>query len=343
MDKVLKLIIIYFSILGNVSHSTELNIPLQKSLISLDPTHIQDVPSLFVSRQINCQLVRSQGAILNLEAAEEIKYISPLTIRVKIKKNIFFHDKSSVTSDDVIASFNHLKKSRTVMRNIFSWIEKIKVIDNHTIIFSLKKPIPQFLTVLSSPNYAIYKKSFLAKAEKNSNLWNNPLGCGGYRIVSKKSKIIKLLPVKNGIPITFHILDNNLINVDEMERYDLVSLHVVGLSNKIKKFKKLELFDPLQLYLGLNAKSNLWKDKKQRCAFLSRINPNNILKRYGNSATKANDFLPQGCLGYESSNQFMKKMLKENNKEKILSQSTTFNLAYLTVSIPQIYLQYYQN
>jgi hypothetical protein len=39
----------------------ELRVTLQPSVISLDPGGVQDSQSLFVSRQVNCQLVRNQG------------------------------------------------------------------------------------------------------------------------------------------------------------------------------------------------------------------------------------------------------------------------------------------
>jgi len=58
----------------------ELSIPLHRSLISLDPGGVQDASSLFISRQVNCQLVRSQGSNFILDAAESIKYITPLKI-----------------------------------------------------------------------------------------------------------------------------------------------------------------------------------------------------------------------------------------------------------------------
>lgn len=346
MEKVLIAIIFLFSMANTTVYALPnpmgLNIPLQESIISLDPTHIQDVPSLFISRQINCQLVRNKGAILSLEAADEIKYISPLAIRIKIKKDALFHDQSSITAEDVIASFSYLKKSQTVTHNIFYWIERLEAVDNKTVIFYLKNSTPQFLTVLSSPNYAIFKKSFLLKAEKNPALWNNPMGCGGYKIESLNSKTIKLSPVSSGMPITFHLLHQNQIDANDIELFDIVSLKVIGKSSKMNKFNKVELFDPLQLFIGLNTQSKFWKNKEQRCAFLAKLNPDYLLKNYGDIATIANDFLPQGSLGYESSADFIGNIRKKEKNDVLLPQPQVFSLAYLTVSIPKMYLASYR-
>src|SRR3990167_10376925 len=93
-----------FSILAKAEDSTkgELKVTLQPSVISLDPGGIQDSQSWVVSRQVNCQLVRSQGSIFVLDAAESIKYITPLKIILKISNKAKFHDGTLVTAEDVL-------------------------------------------------------------------------------------------------------------------------------------------------------------------------------------------------------------------------------------------------
>mgnify|MGYP001615890027 CR=1 FL=1 len=140
-----------------------LRIPLHASHISLDPTAVQDLSALWVSRQVNCQLVRSQGSTLVFEAAETVHFETPLKIKIKLKDTNRFHDGSRVTAQDVAATFNHLKTSRTILRNIFLWIRAIEVIGTNELVLTLSKPIPQFLKVLSAPNYALFKKSFLER------------------------------------------------------------------------------------------------------------------------------------------------------------------------------------
>jgi len=141
---------------GAEINKNEINVTLQYSRISLDPGGIQDSQSWFVSRQINCQLVRNQGGVYVLDAAQSIKYINPSKIILKIKNGAIFHDGTPVTAYDVIASFNYIKKSRNILGNLFNWIDEIQVINDKTMLFSLKHPVPQFLNVLSSTRYTIF-------------------------------------------------------------------------------------------------------------------------------------------------------------------------------------------
>src|SRR5271166_2113967 len=114
MEKILTSLAIFLFSISCIAHANSdvLKIPLQTASVSLDPSHIQDTSSLFVSRQINCQLVRSKGSIYKLEAAKSIEYISPLEIRIKISDNATFYDGTPVTANDVVASFYYIKKTR---------------------------------------------------------------------------------------------------------------------------------------------------------------------------------------------------------------------------------------
>jgi ABC-type transport system substrate-binding protein len=182
-----------------------LRVTLQPSVISLDPGGVQDSQSWLVSRQINCQLVQNFGPNYILDAAESIKYITPLKIRLKLNPKAKFHDNTPVTSQDVIASLDYIKESRNILSNLFIWIEKIEIIDDKTILFSLKKQIPQFLNVLSSTNFKIFKKDFILQAKKDKNLWKKPLGCGKYKVSEFTDQYIKLIPVHQGLPIIFYL------------------------------------------------------------------------------------------------------------------------------------------
>src|SRR5690349_6439996 len=107
------------------SNNNELIVTLQSSLISLDPGGIQDLQSLQVSRQVNCQIVRSQGAIFVLDENKSIKYITPLKIIIKISNTTKFHDRTPVTTQNTLASFSYIKKTRNILGNLYIWIDKI--------------------------------------------------------------------------------------------------------------------------------------------------------------------------------------------------------------------------
>ncbi|MEO8401043.1 MAG: ABC transporter substrate-binding protein [Gammaproteobacteria bacterium] len=326
------------------SDNEPLRMTLQPSVISLDPAGVQDSQSWIVSRQVNCQLVRSQGSVFVLDAAESIRYITPLKIILKISNKARFHDGSPVTSDDVLASFNYIKKSRTILNNLFTWIDKIDIIDNKTISFALKRPIPQFLKVLSSTNYTIFNKDFLDKAKTDKSLWKNPLGCGGYKVADFNNNYIKLTPVSQGLPITFFLSKTSQIDASELEKYDIVGINVIGTSKELDNFNELEMFDPIQFYVGLNSNSKKWKSKYERCKFLSELDINGLLASYGNTMKEANDLLPKGVLGYNINENFNDQMTMLSRKSingKLDAKPQPFCLSYLTVSIQEKYKNEY--
>lgn len=329
--------------LPNVSNSTSvtdpLRVTLQPSVISFDPGGIQDSQSWIVSRQVNCQLVQNLGPNYVLDAAESIKYITPLKIRLKLSPKAKFHDGSPVTSYDVLASLNYIKQSRNILGNLFIWINKIEIIDDQVIIFYLKKQIPQFLRVLSSTNFKILKKDFLIKAKKDKSLWKKPLGCGGYKVSEFNDHFIKLIPVNQGIPIIFYLSKTNQLNADEIKYYDIITINVIGNSKELNNFNIIDTFDPSQFYIGLNAKSKLWKNNNERCEFLSKLDTKNLLASYGNNSIKANDLLPQGVLGYSGAVDVNNTYLSKSSKKSLSKPDlkAPFCLAYLTVSIQEIY------
>lgn len=342
MAKILKILLLWAWMINLATaddSSKVLNIPLHSARISLDPSGIQDISSLFVSRQVNCQLVREQGAIYTLEAAESIKYTSPLEVIIKINKNASFHDGSPITANDVIASFNDIKESRSTLRNIFNWVSEMAAIDSRTVRIKLYKPVPQFLKVLAAPNYGIFKASFMHKARSNNKLWEKPLGCGKYLITENTDSIIKLSPVNDGYHINFYLTESNQLAPSEAEKFDITDLQVSGINANLKNYNIIETYDPTQIYIGLNSNKAPWNSKVARCNFLSKLDTSVIRSKYGSSAKEANDYFPQGILGYDIKNKYMSKIIENNHEQP--SDQPSFCLAYLTLSIPDQYRSSY--
>ena len=93
--KILKILVllIFIITMNNIyanSMNNEIRVTLQKSKITLDPGNVRDSQSLFISRQVDCELIRSQGSTYVLEAAKSINYITPLKIRIQLNNKIKF-------------------------------------------------------------------------------------------------------------------------------------------------------------------------------------------------------------------------------------------------------------
>ena len=317
-----------------------LNIPLHATKISLDPATVQDVSSLWVSRQINCQLLQLQGAAVSLGVASEVKYINSKKILITINKSARFNDGSAITAEDVIASYHYLKNSRLVFRNVFSWVKSIEAPKENQILIELNQPFPQFLDILATPHYSIYKKEFLEKAKNQPLLWKYPVSCGNYIVKENTPSMITLKPKKEGYLIIFHLIKDNQISLSQLKAYDISDLAVIEKQNKLSGYNILKLFDPYQIYLGLNLKKEIWKNRVNRCSFLSKLNNMPVKKLYENSASIANDILPPEIIGYQDSENHLEK-IKQKYSKVPLPEIKNFCVAFLSVSVPDYYRTVY--
>lgn len=339
MEKIVRVILLIFiSILAmnNAYADSVLRIPVHASVISFDPSKVQDTSSLWVSRQITCQLVRMSGGILVMEAAQTIRYNSPLEIDVQLKPNILFSNGSELTSEDVTATFNYLQQERSSLRNVFNWIKDIKIKGKYEFVIELKKPTPQILTVLASPNYALFEKNFIGAVSKNSSLWKTPVSCGNYKIAENHGSIIKLLPTKEGLPINFYLLPDSQLAAKDIDNFDIVSLQLMGNSNKLSSFNAINVFDPFQYYFAFNTNVLPWKDKDKRCAFFSKLDPTVSMKVYGDQVRPADDFLPSGTLGYDAGKNNITDINNEY-KNTLLPNKKTFCVSFIASAVEKNY------
>ena len=89
-----------------------------------------------------------------------------LTYTFKIRPGITFHDGSGLTSADVKASFDRIRKPPqgvvSVRQSVFSRIKDIETPDAETVVFKLSSASPAFLFTLASPFNCIYSATKLA-------------------------------------------------------------------------------------------------------------------------------------------------------------------------------------
>jgi ABC-type oligopeptide transport system substrate-binding subunit len=218
----------------------------------------------------------------------------------------------------------------------------MEAVDSKTVRFTLKKHVPQLLKVLSATNFNIFKKDFLYKAKKDRNLWKNPMGCGGYKVIESNNDYVKLIPVSKGLPITFYLIKSNLVALNDMNKYDIITADVTAKEKELDKvnFKVLKMFDPVQFYIGLNSHSKMWKNKYDRCKFLANLDLKSLTASYGDMAVPANDILPKGTLGYNENRNFNDQIMDISNKathEEINKKMNPFCFAYLSISVEDKY------
>lgn len=93
---------------------------------------------------------------------------------VRLKKNVFFHDGTALTADDVVFSVDTIKAhSESAYSYNVSHIKSVNASDNYTLVFTLDKPLSRFAALLEFP---IIKK----QSEPIDPLSFEPVGTGGF-------------------------------------------------------------------------------------------------------------------------------------------------------------------
>jgi MarR-like DNA-binding transcriptional regulator SgrR of sgrS sRNA len=268
VEAILVVLRLYFFLISIVTiysetmYAKDIHILLPSKDVILDPYGVVDQSSLWVNRQIHCQLFRLEGRSVVNDAAESYRYESPTKLVVKLRSNIRFSNGKYVTPRDVVKSILALKKKRTVLRNVLRWVHKIEVRGKDQIIFQLNIAVPQFQRFLTSPHYAILPEEFVVSAEGNNKLWSAPIGCGNFKIVSRDSTAIKLAPkLGPGHNVVFWFKDS--LAHKKITEFDMVpaSSPVQALPDSV--FRTEKVFDPYQMFLALNTRSPQFNSTKK--------------------------------------------------------------------------------
>ncbi len=104
--------------------------------------------------------------------------------------------------------------------------------------------------------------------------------------------------------------DSQLL-VKDLDKYDLVSMQVIGKSDILSSFNLVNVFDPFQYYFILNTRIPPWNNRNSRCTFFARLNPETIISVYGDRAKPAHDLLPSGTLGYVKNDNYMGEIISQ--------------------------------
>lgn len=157
----------------------------------------RDLTSLIYSGLLR---VNSKGEIES-DLAESYN-ISPdaLTYTIKLKDNIYFHDGTRVTADDVIFTIERAQDPQLKSPREANWIGvKVEKIDDQIIIFTLKQPYSPFiqnLTLGILPKH-IWKTASVEEFPF-SQFNTKPIGTGPY-------KIDYITYTGSGLPSEYHL------------------------------------------------------------------------------------------------------------------------------------------
>lgn len=146
---------------------------------SLDIHQGNDGFSLRANRLIYSRLVEvDENMQIHPGLAESWQQLDDRTMQFKLRKGIKFHNGDDFTAEDVKFSFERMMNSPRIAF-VLPPIERIDVVDDHTVNIVTKTPFGPLLAHLSHPALGMVSKKLLT--ENPEALKEKPIGTGSYK------------------------------------------------------------------------------------------------------------------------------------------------------------------
>jgi peptide/nickel transport system substrate-binding protein len=129
-------------------------------------------------------LERGEDLKLRPGLAESWEYKDPKTLEFKLRKGVAFQNGEPFNAESVKFTFDRLlgpEGEKSPQRSNYDAIDKVEVIDEHTVVFKLKKPDPVLLTKLAGYGAMIVPPKYL-KEKGDANFNTNPIGTGPFKV-----------------------------------------------------------------------------------------------------------------------------------------------------------------
>ncbi len=116
--------------------------------------------------------------------AKSWKRLDPLTLELKLRDDVKFHDGTDFDADDVVYMFNFVtdpKVNFRFKRTRFGWIKRVEKIDRYTVRIHSKAVYSPILSRLSSTP-PMYPSEYHGSLKVKSTFGRKPIGTGPYKV-----------------------------------------------------------------------------------------------------------------------------------------------------------------
>ncbi len=213
--------------------------------------------------------------------AKEFSKINSKTYIAKLKDDVYWHDGTKFTAQDVIFTVNNLKNINSVYKENVNTISEIKKIDDYTIKIMLTEETPFFeyrmcFPILSSNSYE--EGTLNSKTE-------NPIGTGKYKIEKIEDNLIKLEISDNTNDIKIKKINlilkktvKELYNALSKNEIDYMITENIGYEEYLGTmgYNVTQSYGRKYEYLVLNNKNKILSNKEIRKAINYAIDKRNI-------------------------------------------------------------------
>jgi peptide/nickel transport system substrate-binding protein len=159
---------------------------------TLDTMNQQETPASVVAGHIFDTLVERDPnmKLVPALAAEMPKLVAPTAWEVKLRRGVKFHNGEEFDAESVKFSLERVKSGLRASSN-FAPIDRVEVVDKHTVRVHTKTPWPTFVTVMNFRQASMYPPKAYA-GKDSAFISRSPVGTGPYRFVkwSKDEEIV---------------------------------------------------------------------------------------------------------------------------------------------------------
>jgi peptide/nickel transport system substrate-binding protein len=291
-----------------------LTVALWEEPSTLDPQASNRISWSTVELNIFDKLVYQDGdGKVYPRLATEWKFLDDLTLEMKLRKDVTFHDGSKFTAEDVLFSFKRAK-ANPVSASTFDFFDpdKTVIVDPYTIRLKFKFPNAAVFNTFASLRGGIVSKSAVT-AMGDAAYARKPIGTGPYKLVSWKSGT-EIAMVRNDNYWGEKAFTKNLIfkfipeagnRVIELETGGVDAIFEVSSSDvpRIEKLKNAHvLMGPSNKYITLtfSMKDPILSNKDVRYALSYAIDKKGIVDAvYKGTVTVATGMYPSNVFAFK--------------------------------------------
>lgn len=263
-----------------------------------------------ISRLIFDSLITiDENQKIEYSLATEIAKIDALTYIVKLKENVFWHDGTLFTANDVIFTFDKIKQGEGFVspyNTNLKYVDRLEIIDSNTLKISLSQEVEFFEYKLTFPilNEAYYLNEDFVNTIKNDTI----IGTGKFYIseaANNKVKLSKNLNYWNKenintmleeIEITVYNTIGEVYTDFKSGYLDVIDVQVANIEDYIGGlgYKKIEYSTRNVNFLSFNTtKNEMLADSRVRRAINYMLDRNNIISNIGVGFSVSQFIFPQ--------------------------------------------------
>jgi len=160
---------------------------------TLDTMNQQETPASVVAAHLFDTLIERDPNLKPVPAlaAELPKLVAPQVWEVKLRRGVKFHNGEEFDAESAKFSLERVKLPAMRASSNFRLIERVEIVDPHTIRVHTSKPWPTFTTVMGFRQASMYPPKAYA-GKDSAFISKNPIGTGPYKFVrwSKDDEIV---------------------------------------------------------------------------------------------------------------------------------------------------------